>query len=194
MEACVGFAVMSRLSSRVSYANVVATLALFVALGGASYAAVEVPANSVGVRQIAFSVGGQTATGAGGRLTVTGCSGDIPCPSPTPTSLATVTVHLKAPTDLLILGSAQFEVAVPSSSSPTVQVDFGDEFKNTISLPEHPIVGASSQTLNLTDVVAASAGTHTIRLMADAQPNAGSARSVAVFTPLIDVIAVPRLR
>jgi hypothetical protein len=35
-----------------NYANVVATLALFVALGGASYAAVVLPADSVGVRQL----------------------------------------------------------------------------------------------------------------------------------------------
>lgn len=185
---------MSRLIPRLSYANVVATLALFIALGGASYAAVELPANSVGVRQIAFPIGGRAATGVGGRLSVAECSANIPCPGQSPTSLATVTIHLRAPTDLLILGSAQFEVAAPSSSSPTVQVDFGDEFKNTISLPEHPIVGASSQTLNLTDVVAANAGTHTIRLMADAQPNTGSPRFVTVFNPLIDVVALPRLR
>jgi hypothetical protein len=37
---------------RLSYANVVATLALFVGLGGASYAAVVLPANSVGPRQL----------------------------------------------------------------------------------------------------------------------------------------------
>ena len=72
MQARLGFAVMSRPIPRLSYVNVVATLALFIALGGASYAAVELPANSVGVRQIAFPVGGQTATEAGGRLTVTG--------------------------------------------------------------------------------------------------------------------------
>ena len=38
--------------SRLSYANVVATLALFVAMGGASYAAVTLPRNSVGSPQI----------------------------------------------------------------------------------------------------------------------------------------------
>jgi hypothetical protein len=38
--------------ARVSYANVTATLALFVSLGGASYAAVKLPANSVGARQL----------------------------------------------------------------------------------------------------------------------------------------------
>lgn len=41
-----------RLVDRLSYANVVATLALFIALGGASYAAVELPAHSVGAQQL----------------------------------------------------------------------------------------------------------------------------------------------
>ena len=35
-----------------TYSNVIATIALFLALGGASYAAVKLPANSVGSRQI----------------------------------------------------------------------------------------------------------------------------------------------
>jgi hypothetical protein len=43
---------MNRLRSKLTYANVVATLALFIALGGASYAAVKLPKNSVGTRQI----------------------------------------------------------------------------------------------------------------------------------------------
>lgn len=41
-----------RVRSRLSYANVVATMALFIALGGVSYAAVVLPANSVGTKQI----------------------------------------------------------------------------------------------------------------------------------------------
>lgn len=43
---------MSRIQSHLTYANVMATLALFVALGGASYAAVKLPAASVGTKQI----------------------------------------------------------------------------------------------------------------------------------------------
>lgn len=43
---------MPRLRKHVTYANVIATLALFVALGGASYAATQLPANSVGTKQI----------------------------------------------------------------------------------------------------------------------------------------------
>lgn len=38
--------------ARLSYANVVSTLALFAALGGGAYAAVQLPAKSVGTRQL----------------------------------------------------------------------------------------------------------------------------------------------
>lgn len=37
---------------RLSYANVIATLALFIALGGSSYAALKLPRNSVGAAQL----------------------------------------------------------------------------------------------------------------------------------------------
>jgi hypothetical protein len=43
---------MKRRSPRLSYANVVASLALFIALGGVSWAAVTLPAGSVGNRQL----------------------------------------------------------------------------------------------------------------------------------------------
>src|SRR4051794_37501354 len=43
---------MSRLRDRLTYANVTATLALFIALGGSSYAAVKLPRDSVGATQI----------------------------------------------------------------------------------------------------------------------------------------------
>jgi hypothetical protein len=43
---------MTRLRARLTYANVIATVALFVALGGSSYAAIKLPKNSVGAKQI----------------------------------------------------------------------------------------------------------------------------------------------
>jgi hypothetical protein len=43
---------MKSLRSKLTYANVMATVAVFIALGGASYAAVKLPKNSVGTRQI----------------------------------------------------------------------------------------------------------------------------------------------
>jgi len=41
-----------RLLQRLTYANVIATIALFIALGGTSYAALKLPRNSVGATQI----------------------------------------------------------------------------------------------------------------------------------------------
>ena len=43
---------MKRLSPHLTYANVIATLALFLALGGGAYAAIKLPKNSVGAKQI----------------------------------------------------------------------------------------------------------------------------------------------
>jgi hypothetical protein len=43
---------MSKLRSGLTYGNVVATLALFIALGGGAYAALRVPKNSVGSKQL----------------------------------------------------------------------------------------------------------------------------------------------
>jgi hypothetical protein len=43
---------LDRLKDRLTYANVTATLALFIALGGTSYAALKLPRNSVGSAQI----------------------------------------------------------------------------------------------------------------------------------------------
>lgn len=43
---------MHRLRRHLTYANIMATLAVFIALGGVSYAAVSLPANSVGSNQI----------------------------------------------------------------------------------------------------------------------------------------------
>jgi hypothetical protein len=44
---------LTRLRTHLTYANVTSSLALFLALGGVSYAAVKLPRNSVGVRQLA---------------------------------------------------------------------------------------------------------------------------------------------
>ena len=43
---------MKRISAKLSYANVMATVAVFLALGGAAYAATKLPKNSVGTNQI----------------------------------------------------------------------------------------------------------------------------------------------
>src|SRR6187397_57460 len=45
-------AMIERIRARLTYANVMATIAVFIALGGASYAALKLPKNSVGTRQL----------------------------------------------------------------------------------------------------------------------------------------------
>jgi Collagen triple helix repeat (20 copies) len=85
--------VLARLRSKLTYANVIASLALFVALGGVSWAAVTLPANSVGKRQLKRSAvtsekvangslkkadfaAGQLPTGQRGPTGATGPAGD----------------------------------------------------------------------------------------------------------------------
>ena len=51
---------LQRLRSRLSYANVTASLALFIALGGTGYAAVTLPRNSVGNDQLRNNAVGPT--------------------------------------------------------------------------------------------------------------------------------------
>ena len=51
---------MHQLRDRLTYANVMATVAVFVALGGTSYAAITLPRNSVGSTQIRSSAVGSS--------------------------------------------------------------------------------------------------------------------------------------
>jgi hypothetical protein len=53
-----------RLRARLSFANVTAAIALFVALGGTSYAAIELPSNSVGRTQIKTGGVGKSEIGS----------------------------------------------------------------------------------------------------------------------------------
>ena len=61
---------MRRLRSHLSYANVMATVAVFVALGGGAYAVSSVPDNSVGTKQLKNSAV-TTVKLANGALTAT---------------------------------------------------------------------------------------------------------------------------
>jgi len=72
---------VSRIRKQLTYANLMATVAVFIALGGAGYAASKLPKNSVGSRQI--KVGAVTAAkikqGAIGRAQIDlGALGTVP--------------------------------------------------------------------------------------------------------------------
>ena len=113
------------LARRLTYANVVATCALFVALGGASYAALALPANSVGTKQLAFPLG---ASVVANYYTVMLHSLSAP-PGGRSRRLVSTTLTLKRPAKLLVFGSAELEAdcVTPSGQSPweVVNLDAG---------------------------------------------------------------------
>jgi hypothetical protein len=66
---------MKKLVPRLTYANVIATLALFIALGGASYAAIKLPKNSVGANQLKKGAVTPAKLNQASRSTLTGPRG-----------------------------------------------------------------------------------------------------------------------
>lgn len=134
---------LQRVGDRLSYANVVATLALFVALGGASYAAVTLPRNSVGTAQLrarsvtlaklGFPLGiavGEEAgyRGVGEHLSPSCFGPTFACspPPPRPTVLATVALSLPQPSQVLLLASGQiYEPGKPSGATDGIHVSLG---------------------------------------------------------------------
>ena len=69
-------------ASHLTYANAVATLALFIALGGASYAAARLPANSVGTKQIKRDAVTPAKLSPASKAALTGPAGPIGAAGP----------------------------------------------------------------------------------------------------------------
>jgi hypothetical protein len=63
---------MKHLLSKLTYANVMATIAVFVALGGAGYAATQLPKNSVGTEQLKKGAVTATKLSKAARATLAG--------------------------------------------------------------------------------------------------------------------------
>jgi hypothetical protein len=66
---------MKRISAKLSYANVMATFAVFLALGGAAYAATKLPKNSVGTMQIKKGAVTPPKLSKAAKATLTGATG-----------------------------------------------------------------------------------------------------------------------
>ncbi len=66
---------MKRLAATLTYANVMATVALFIALGGGAYAATELPRNSVGTKQLSQGAVTPSKLSAGARRALIGHPG-----------------------------------------------------------------------------------------------------------------------
>jgi hypothetical protein len=66
---------MKRILGNLTYANVMATVAVFIALGGASYAAFKLPKNSVGSKQLKAGAVTPAKLNKASRSTMTGPTG-----------------------------------------------------------------------------------------------------------------------
>lgn len=78
-----GAGLLRRIRSQLTYANAVASLALFVALGGASYAAIKIPVNSVGPRQLKPDAVTSAKVKDGSLQREDFAKGEVPAPGPT---------------------------------------------------------------------------------------------------------------
>jgi hypothetical protein len=66
---------MKRFKSRLTYANVISTLCLFLVLGGGAYAATRLPKNSVGTKQLKNGAVSPAKLNAAAKKTITGPAG-----------------------------------------------------------------------------------------------------------------------
>jgi hypothetical protein len=125
---------------RLTYANVIASLALVGALAGASYAALSLPANSVGPSQLrpgAVTLGklgfllGSSGTSIK-QVTLPGqiCRGNPPppCIHLPPKVIVSVPVTLSHPGALLVLGS--MEVVNDDVGNGAAQLQLGDKLRS----------------------------------------------------------------
>jgi hypothetical protein len=110
---------MRTLRSKLTFANVVAVIALFIALGGAGYAAFKLPKNSVGPKQIRNGAVSEAKLSASAKATLKGAKGDQGPAGPGATWFTTT---LNQGTNLTPIATAPNGITVSGSclSGPTV--------------------------------------------------------------------------
>ena len=113
----------ARVRSKLTYANVVSTLCLFVLLGGGAYAGVRLSRNSVGTRQLKNGAVTQVKISAAAQAALKGQKGD---PGPGATTFQTTLAQgafdqtiMALPNGLSILGSCQVGPSVGIRLKPT---------------------------------------------------------------------------
>ncbi len=123
---------------RLTYANVVATLALFLALGGAAYAATQLPADSVGTRQLRAGAvtAGKLSKGVQARLAKTGKQGPRGAEGPAgPEGRpgAEGKEGKQGPASEALLGSEPQDLYVKNGFASSFDGSIGDETEDTVS-------------------------------------------------------------
>lgn len=202
------------LHDRLTYANVIATLALFVSLGGASYAAVTLPADSVGRKQLragAVSLGALSfPLGTVGitddkveDLTKNGCNGggyhgnataDCYPTNPDhgfPTPGREVHILFRSPGRLLVsaIVSLENEGEPRTTASITLKlnVDLHPVAESHITISGGQVLQVPTQTL-----VNVSAGSHTGGLAVRAEYDSSAPGDVLVSGASVIASALPR--
>jgi hypothetical protein len=160
---------------------------VFVALGGASFAAFALPANSVGTRELKFPLGLMSGPRRGVVKLPVAPSCIEACPFTTTSHLASVQVSLKRRTSLLVLVSAWVD---PHEVRPSTIVGFGPAVNGSSNLDAYK--PSESVTLKGWDLMSLSAGRHTINLVADA--SARRQGFLYVYDAQVSVVAVPHLQ
>jgi len=183
--------------TKLTYSNVVATLALFLAIGGVSYAAVSLAPNSVGTVQLrsgsitgsklAFPLGMATSEAAGPvTLEASPCSAQTPCAPSLPAPLTSATLNLPRPSRALLIASGQFNLPDPSkSSSVAIGLQIGQQRLPSGSLP---VTSALATPLSIERVVTLPAGRQTIALTATMNP---SSAPVSAFALQLVAVVLP---
>jgi len=191
---------------RLTYANVVATLALFLALGGASYAAIVLPANSVGPRQLqagavhpralSFPLGAASVIDQKVEEIANGaCNGPLfpgetppPCVAPVQTySAPGHQLHLSAHSAGRLLISAVAGLNDRGAPAASAKVTVRVIVDNTIaSESQTEVTGGQVLQVPAQALIPVSAGAHTIGLSIEANY---SSRPENVLVAPVSIIA-----
>jgi hypothetical protein len=206
---------LDALGRRLSYANVTATVALFVALDGASYAAMRLPEHSVGSRQLQRGAVGVSALGfpigAKGltddkRQTLAkleGCNAplspnappgaEVHCPLLLPYPVGpgrALTFHMTRPGEVLISSVVALQNPGPVGTSAEISagalLDGAPVSSSNVTLP-----GRSQTTVPIERVVAAAAGKHLVKVWVDGRYNDYAGGQVVDSPVTVSVTVLP---
>jgi hypothetical protein len=203
-----------RLTGKLTYANVIATLALFVSLGGASYAAITLPADSVGSKQLRSGAVGLRALdfplGTVGitddkieDLTKDGCNGggfsgnvapDCTLPSRGgPTPGREVNVLFRSPGRLLISAIVGLENEGSPSTTARIILELRVDRRH-VAESQVTITGGQVIQVPIQALVNVSTGSHTAGLAVQAEYRSNGPGDVLVTGVSIIAGAFPGLK
>jgi hypothetical protein len=198
---------------RLTYSNVIATLALFISLGGASYAAIVLPANSVGprqlrsnavgVRSLSFPLGTAGVTDAKVEdLTKNGCNGGgftgraapdcsrVALSAAEPTPSREVHIRFKSPGHLLIYAALNLTNEGAPQSMARIKISLSVD-RHRIAESEVTSAGGQASQAPIQALDTVSTGVHVAALEVSAEYNSSAPGDVLVSSSSVIASALP---